>query len=51
MSVTRYLPPIEAVAEGGYGADRTVAPAEVGAGDRMMDRALIGILEMTGRIN
>jgi hypothetical protein len=47
----QYFPTIEAVAKGGYGADRTVSPAEVGAGERMMDRALIAILEMAGRIN
>lgn len=47
----QYFPTIEAVAEGGYGADRTVSPAEVGAGERLMDRALISIFEMTGRIN
>jgi hypothetical protein len=36
----QYFPTIEAAAEGGYGADPEVAPAEVGAGERMMDRAL-----------
>jgi hypothetical protein len=46
----QYFPTIEAAAEGGYGADATVAPAEVGAGERVMDRALIRIFELAGRI-
>src|SRR5207244_6840823 len=36
----QYFPTIEAAAEGGYGADPQVAVAEIGAGERMMDRAL-----------
>jgi neutral ceramidase len=46
----QYFPTIEAVAEGGYGADSTVAPAEVGAGERIMDQALIDLLEMRGKV-
>jgi neutral ceramidase len=46
----QYFPTIEAVAEGGYGADTTVSPIEVGAGERMMDRALLDLLEMQGKI-
>jgi neutral ceramidase len=46
----QYFPTIEAVAEGGYGADTTVAPIEVGAGERMMDQALMDLLEMQGKI-
>ncbi len=46
----QYFPTIEAVAEGGYGADRPVSPAAVGAGERIMDTALIRIYEMLGRI-
>jgi hypothetical protein len=46
----QYFPTIEAVAEGGYGADPPVAPAEVGAGERVMDRALIHLYEMRGLI-
>ena len=46
----QYFPTIEAVAEGGYGADITVAPAEVGAGERMMDQALIDLLQLQGKI-
>jgi hypothetical protein len=46
----QYFPTIEAVGEGGYGADNTVAPAQIGAGERMMDRALMDLLEMQGKI-
>lgn len=45
----QYFPTIEAVAEGGYGADY-VAPIEVGAGERMMDRALILLYQMRGQL-
>ncbi len=46
----QYFPTIEAVAEGGYGADAQVSPVEVGAGERMMDQALIDLYEMRGKI-
>ena len=46
----QYFPTIEAVAEGGYGADPEVSPVEVGAGERMMDRALFHLFDMRGRI-
>lgn len=46
----QYFPTIEAVAEGGYGADATVSPVEIGAGERMMDAALIWLYRMAGRI-
>jgi hypothetical protein len=46
----QYFPTIEAVAEGGYGADTTVSPIEIGAGERMMDRALMDLLELQGKI-
>jgi hypothetical protein len=46
----QYFPTIEAVAEGGYGADNQVAPAEVGAGEAMMNAALIRIYQMMGKI-
>src|SRR5207244_4639540 len=42
----QYFPTIEAVAEGGYGADTTVSPVEVGAGERMMDQTLLDLLEL-----
>lgn len=38
-----YFPTIEAVSEGGYGADPPVAPVEIGAGEKMMNQALINI--------
>jgi hypothetical protein len=47
----QYFPTIEAVAEGGYGADPQVAPAEVGAGERIMDRALIRLYAMQGKLS
>ncbi len=45
-----YFPTIEAVAEGGYGADARVAPVAVGAGERMMDTALTWLYQMRGQI-
>jgi neutral ceramidase len=45
----QYFPTIEAAAEGGYGADPQVAPAEVGAGERIIDRALIRLYQMQGK--
>ena len=38
-----YFPTIEAASEGGYGADPGVSLAELGAGERMMDKALFNI--------
>lgn len=46
----QYFPTIEAVAEGGYGADMQVSPVEVGAGEQMMNRALIDLYRLRGRI-
>ncbi len=46
----QYFPTIEAAAEGGYGADAAVSPVEVGAGERMMDRALIHLYRMRGAL-
>src|SRR5207302_11179792 len=46
----QYFPTIEAVAEGGYGADNAVAPAAVGAGEQMMNTALLWIYQMLGKI-
>ena len=45
-----YFPTIEAVSEGGYGADAPVAPVEIGAGERMMNRALINIYVLQEKI-
>lgn len=44
-----YFPTIEAASEGGYGADPGVSLAELGAGERMMDRALINIYRLQGK--
>ena len=46
----QYFPTIEAVAEGGYGADQTVSPVEVGAGEKMMNTALTWLYQMKGKI-
>jgi neutral ceramidase len=46
----QYFPTIEAVAEGGYGADNAVSPAAVGAGETIMDTALIRVYQLLGRI-
>ncbi len=46
----QYFPTIEAVAEGGYGADNAVSPVEVGAGEKLMNTALTWIYQMTGKI-
>jgi len=45
-----YFPTLEAVAEGGYGADARVSPVEVGAGEAMMNRGLINIYRALGKI-
>ena len=44
-----YFPTIQAAAEGGYGADATVSWVQLGAGEEMMNRALVQIYEMLGR--
>jgi hypothetical protein len=44
-----YFPTIEAASEGGYGADPGVSLAELGAGERMMDKALINIYTLQGK--
>ncbi|MBI3849011.1 MAG: neutral/alkaline non-lysosomal ceramidase N-terminal domain-containing protein [Verrucomicrobia bacterium] len=46
----QYFPTIEAVAEGGYGADSTVSPVAVGAGEQMMNTALVWLYQMRGKI-
>ena len=44
-----YFPTIEAASEGGYGADPGVSLAELGAGERMMDKALFNIYLLQGK--
>ncbi len=46
----QYFPTIEAAAEGGYGTDPVVSPAEIGAGERVMDRALVHLYQLRGRL-
>lgn len=43
-----YFPTIEAAAEGGYGADATVSWVALGAGEEMINRALINLYRMQG---
>jgi hypothetical protein len=45
-----YFPTIEAASEGGYGTDPLVAPAELGAGEKIVDRALIHLYQMRGKL-
>ncbi len=42
----QYFPTIEAIAKGGYGTDNVSAPAAIGAGEEMMNSALISIYAM-----
>jgi len=44
-----YFPTIEGASEGGYGGDPTVSPVEVGAGEKMMNQALVNLYTMLGR--
>ena len=44
-----YFPTIEAASEGGYGADPRVSPIALGAGEAMIDRALINIYRLLGK--
>jgi len=44
-----YFPTIEAAAEGGYGADPAVSWVSLGAGEEMLDQALIHIYTMLGK--
>jgi neutral ceramidase len=46
----QYFPTIEAASEGGYGTLPPVASAEIGAGERIMDRALIHLYQMRGKL-
>ena len=43
-----YFPTIDAASEGGYGADPRMAPIALGAGESMLDRALIALYRMRG---
>ncbi|MFO1096565.1 MAG: neutral/alkaline non-lysosomal ceramidase N-terminal domain-containing protein [Planctomycetaceae bacterium] len=45
-----YFPTIRAATEGGYGAEGITARVEVGAGEAMVDMAVIRLLTMQGRL-
>lgn len=45
-----YLPTIRMASLGGYGAGSASTWAEVGAGERMVDRAVVHVYEMLGRL-
>jgi hypothetical protein len=45
----QYFPTIEAAARGGYGTEIYIAPAEIGAGEKIMDRALIHLYSHRGK--
>jgi hypothetical protein len=44
----QYFPTIEAASEGGYGTAPPVGMAELGAGERIMDRALLHLYRLRG---
>jgi len=46
-----YFPTIAAAVRGGYGADSTVVPSEVGTGERMLNTGLISIYELLGMLS
>jgi len=46
----QYFPTIEAASEGGYGTIPPVSSAAIGAGERIMDRALIHLYQMRGKL-
>ena len=46
-----YFPTIAAAVRGGYGADSTVVPTEVGTGERMLNTGLISIYELLGKLS
>lgn len=46
-----YFPTIEAASQGGYGADSQVSWVEIGAGERMMNQALINIFTWEGKLS
>lgn len=44
-----YFPTIDAASEGGYGADPRMSPIALGAGEQMLDRALIALYRLRGK--
>jgi hypothetical protein len=45
-----YFPTIKAAVEGGYGANSVSARAEVGAGEKKVDHAVVKLYELKGRL-
>ncbi|MFQ3650706.1 MAG: neutral/alkaline non-lysosomal ceramidase N-terminal domain-containing protein [Gemmataceae bacterium] len=45
----QYFPSIQAAARGGYGTEIYIAPAELGAGEKLMDRALLQLFAHQGK--
>ncbi|HWB87560.1 MAG TPA: neutral/alkaline non-lysosomal ceramidase N-terminal domain-containing protein [Bryobacteraceae bacterium] len=45
-----YFPTIRAAAEGGYGADGLETWVELGAGERILDHALVTLYQMSGKL-
>lgn len=45
----QYFPTIESAARGGYGTEIYIAPAELGAGEKIMDRALLQLFAHQGK--
>jgi neutral ceramidase len=46
----QYFPTLEAAAEGGYGTEPPVSQAEFGAGEQMMNRALLHLYQLRGKL-
>jgi hypothetical protein len=46
----QYFPTIQAASEGGYGTEPTVSPAELGAGEHIMDHALLHLYQLRGKL-
>lgn len=46
----QYFPTVQAVSEGGYGTGLPVSVAELGAGERVIDRALVKLYQLRGLI-
>ena len=45
-----YFPTIQAAVEGGYGADGITTRAKVGAGERMVDHAIVTLYRLLGKL-
>lgn len=46
----QYFPTIEAAAEGGYGTEPQHSPAQLGAGEQIVDRALLRLYRLRGKL-